>query len=483
MTLFVCKENPADNKCAASPATTPGCPGYNECIANPGLCDTTQTPPGENDIYTLSLTAGTGGKVYKNPNKAKYAEGETVQITAAPDDGYNFSGWTGGASGTASPLTVTMNGDKTITAVFTQKPTTPTNKFTVTLNQSTGGQIFKSPEKTEYDPGEQVTIRAEHYESYTFSRWTGDLTDSENPKTVTVTKNLVIGAMFTLSNPGGGGDGPFNLTINIVPAGGGIAIPEPTLPEDGEGPIWGPYAAGTNVTISYAENSGYEFTGWAGAGSGRVTRTVMMNADQTVTANFEQTGPGGGDTKYTLNLDITTNAAKNSGKCSVTQPKGGLGQYEYDPGTSITVTASGSAPYVFQGWRERNAQTDVSSSLSYTFTISKDMDLIARFIDTTTAQVNPYCRWENNPSNCWEINPGSTDPDVTKSEAECKTKTGEVVALCSDPTNGVFCDYPVSKDGGGCYFVLKESAAASIAACTADKGTVKGTAYGSCPAN
>jgi uncharacterized repeat protein (TIGR02543 family) len=71
--------------------------------------------------YTLTVISSpaAGGSVTKNPNQASYSAGSTVQLTAVPNSGYTFTGWTGNASGSVNPLTVTMNSNKTITANFT----------------------------------------------------------------------------------------------------------------------------------------------------------------------------------------------------------------------------------------------------------------------------------------------------------------------------------------------------------------------------
>ena len=47
-----------------------------------------------------------------------YAAGSVVQLYASASSGYHFTGWSGDASGTANPITVTMNGNKNITANF-----------------------------------------------------------------------------------------------------------------------------------------------------------------------------------------------------------------------------------------------------------------------------------------------------------------------------------------------------------------------------
>jgi uncharacterized repeat protein (TIGR02543 family) len=68
--------------------------------------------------FTLTVNAGTGGSVTRNPNQATYAAGTVVTLTAVPQTGYRFTGWSGGATGTTNPVTVTMNANATVTASF-----------------------------------------------------------------------------------------------------------------------------------------------------------------------------------------------------------------------------------------------------------------------------------------------------------------------------------------------------------------------------
>ena len=74
------------------------------------------TPPPT--TYTLTITAS-NGTVAKSPNQSSYASGAAVTLTATPSSGYTFSGWSGDLTGSTNPATVTMNGNKTITASFT----------------------------------------------------------------------------------------------------------------------------------------------------------------------------------------------------------------------------------------------------------------------------------------------------------------------------------------------------------------------------
>ena len=48
----------------------------------------------------------------------QYNPNTTAPLTATPDPGYVFSKWTGDATGKANPLSIVMDSDKTIIAVF-----------------------------------------------------------------------------------------------------------------------------------------------------------------------------------------------------------------------------------------------------------------------------------------------------------------------------------------------------------------------------
>ncbi len=70
------------------------------------------------NTYTLTVTAE-HGSVLKVPSQATYNHGATVVLTATPNAGYVFSSWSDDATGSANPLTVVMNANKSITANFT----------------------------------------------------------------------------------------------------------------------------------------------------------------------------------------------------------------------------------------------------------------------------------------------------------------------------------------------------------------------------
>jgi hypothetical protein len=78
--------------------------------------------------YALTVLPQGAGSVTVSPYTNRYASGTVVTVTAVPGSGQTFTGWSGDASGTQNPLTLTMTQSKVIAANFTSRPalsTTP----------------------------------------------------------------------------------------------------------------------------------------------------------------------------------------------------------------------------------------------------------------------------------------------------------------------------------------------------------------------
>lgn len=75
----------------------------------------------------LTLTAGPGGTVIPAPGIYLYDRGENVTLEAVPDSGYIFSGWSGDVTGTANPLSILMETDKSVHANFVRMVYSPVN--------------------------------------------------------------------------------------------------------------------------------------------------------------------------------------------------------------------------------------------------------------------------------------------------------------------------------------------------------------------
>ena len=78
------------------------------------------TVPPANSL-TVNLTGTGGGTVTKSPNKPIYDVGEEVTVTATPDGGSEFKGFSGDANSTQSSIKVIMDKNKVINAQFDLK--------------------------------------------------------------------------------------------------------------------------------------------------------------------------------------------------------------------------------------------------------------------------------------------------------------------------------------------------------------------------
>ena len=75
--------------------------------------------------YSLSVTSQGQGSVSLNPTGGSYASGTQVTLTANAASGWQFSGWSGGLSGSQNPATISMTSAKSITANFSQIAAVP----------------------------------------------------------------------------------------------------------------------------------------------------------------------------------------------------------------------------------------------------------------------------------------------------------------------------------------------------------------------
>ena len=78
------------------------------------IAKTTTTP--STTQYTLTVTAGEGGSV--STSGGTYNTGTSVSITATPNSGYGFLGWSNSSSD--NPINISLNSDISITANFEQ---------------------------------------------------------------------------------------------------------------------------------------------------------------------------------------------------------------------------------------------------------------------------------------------------------------------------------------------------------------------------
>ena len=69
--------------------------------------------------FELTLVESEGGSL--NILSGTYQFNSYVTLTAIPKDGYDFTSWTGSISGSESTVTIIIDGNKNITANFSEK--------------------------------------------------------------------------------------------------------------------------------------------------------------------------------------------------------------------------------------------------------------------------------------------------------------------------------------------------------------------------
>ena len=92
--------------------------------------------------YTLAVTIQGSGTVVKVPDQANYTYSQVVQVTANPAAGWVFNHWAGDLTGSTSPASITMNGNKSVIANFTQINNPPNTPTTLTATATSSSSIY-----------------------------------------------------------------------------------------------------------------------------------------------------------------------------------------------------------------------------------------------------------------------------------------------------------------------------------------------------
>ena len=139
--------------------------------------------------YTLTVTAGEGGNVTAG---GTFDDGTSVSVTATPNEGYEFIGWEG-SDASESSLTITLNGDMTLNALF--------ESITYSLTVTAGAGGILSTEGGTYDEGTSVSVTATANEGYHFIGFNG-IDGFENTISITMNSNKTIQPNFLIKDDG-----------------------------------------------------------------------------------------------------------------------------------------------------------------------------------------------------------------------------------------------------------------------------------------
>lgn len=216
-------------------------------------------------VYNLFVSSTCGGSVTVIPPEGPYALGTVVTVIARPETNWTFMGWVGSAAQSSLTNTITMNGPKSVTAMF---------GTTVSVTVTGNGSIAIVPSLPLHPCGTYTYLVPEPADGNYFVLW-GNLSDAYdfpygygvyNPRPV-------ISAAFAPL--------PANeFALTVIPDGpGDITVSSPT----------NRFKAGEVVTVRVFPEDGQTFLGWSGDASGTTNRlSVTMDRSKTITARFSR---------------------------------------------------------------------------------------------------------------------------------------------------------------------------------------------------
>jgi uncharacterized repeat protein (TIGR02543 family) len=328
--------------------------------------------------YNLDITS-VNGTVSTNPNKATYHENDTVELTAVPATGYSFSSWSGGATGTTSPVSITIHGNTSVTAAFTQ------NEYNLTIT-SVNGTVTKNPEKTTYHEGDNVQLTAAPAEGYSFSSWSDGAIGTTNPVSITIHGNAAVTANFI----------PIEYTL-IVISDHGTATRSPNQST---------YHLNDVVTLGMSNvQPGWTFTGWDPV---LTENKVTITGNITITAIFTQN-------EYHLNVTSIHGPVTKSPD-----------QTTYHNGDVVTISVAPETGWIFTSWSGAYTGTDNPADV----TINGDMDIAANY------DARPPDCYHLSISHTGN----GTNPTATPQKSDICTSTGQYLAGASITLSGAVAD-------------------------------------------
>jgi surface protein len=148
--------------------------------------------------YALTVTiVGQGTvaeKVIKEGSITNYNGGTVVELTASPEDGWEFKEWSGALIGSTNPVEITLDKAKNVTATFIEK-----ERFELTLINDGLGSVSKnliSGSAEGYSDGSTIELTASASAGWAFVKWAGGASGTDNPTRVTLNTNSTVIAVY-----------------------------------------------------------------------------------------------------------------------------------------------------------------------------------------------------------------------------------------------------------------------------------------------
>ena len=244
-----------------------------------------------------------------------YDYGTTVRVTATPETGWEFSEWKGDIISSENPISITITEPKEITAVFKRK------QFDVTVTIQGKGTVNQElvVQSTKYDYESQVKLTAVPSDGWQFSGWSGDVSSTVNPLTISVDRSKNLTAIFIRKK--------FNVNVTIE--GNGTVSQEVVVQ-----PLQYDYE--TQVKLTPIPMEGWEFDSWKGDASGTSNPLVItVDKEKSITASFKRK-------KFDLTISL-------QGEGTVTEELV-VPSTKYDYESQLKLTAVPSDGWRFYAW-------------------------------------------------------------------------------------------------------------------------------------
>lgn len=149
-----------------------------------------------NNFKYLIINASGSGEVFVNGNSYNeplpFNQGDNPEILAVPATGWYLNTWGGDLTGTTNPQNMLMTSHKTVTVDFS------INQYTLTLITNGSGNVLVNEipytEPITFNYGETPLLNAQPGTGWQFDNWSGDLSNANNPTTITMNGNKTVTA-------------------------------------------------------------------------------------------------------------------------------------------------------------------------------------------------------------------------------------------------------------------------------------------------
>ncbi|MBF0456629.1 MAG: hypothetical protein HQK99_01890 [Nitrospirae bacterium] len=240
---------------------------------------------------TLTVTkSGTGtGTVSSSPTGIScgttcsytYTTGTSVILTATPDTGNSFTGWTGCDSTSTTHCTVSVSSNKTVSAIFSTGSTSP-YILTVTKSGSGTGTVTSSPTgiscgttcNNTYLSGTFVTLTAAPDTGSSFTGWSGCDTTSGTQCTALMSLNRTVSATFTSQSASS-----YTLAVNKTGNGTATITSSPSGINCGA-TCYKSFTTSSSVTLTATTDNSTSLLSWTGCDSSSYNQcTVSLTSN------------------------------------------------------------------------------------------------------------------------------------------------------------------------------------------------------------